>query len=144
MPQIHRQKIVSYTPQAIFELVNDIARYAEFVPCCVESRVLRADQDELAASLCFAKGGMSKSFTTLNRLETNKMIVMRLIEGPFQQLEGFWRFEQHEVGCKVSLDLEFEFSSKMLAILFGPLFNQVAGTLVDVFCKRAGELYGAA
>ena len=143
MPQIHRQKIVPYTPQAMFELVNDVARYAEFVPWCVESRLLRADSDALSAMLTFAKGGLHKSFTTLNRLEMHKMIEIRLLEGPFKQLEGFWRFEQHEAGCKVSLDLEFEFSTKMLGILFGPVFNQVASTLVDVFCKRAAELYGA-
>ncbi len=127
----------------MFELVNDVARYAEFVPWCVESRLLRADSDALSAMLTFAKGGLHKSFTTLNRLEMHKMIEIRLLEGPFKQLEGFWRFEQHEVGCKVSLDLEFEFSTKMLGILFGPVFNQVASTLVDVFCKRAAELYGA-
>lgn len=143
MPQIRRQKIVPYTPQAMFELVNDVARYAEFVPWCVESRVLRVDSDELSAMLTFAKGGLHKSFTTLNRLEPHKMMEIRLVEGPFKQLEGFWRFEEHEVGCKVSLDLEFEFSSKMLAILFGPVFNQVASTLVDVFCKRAADLYAS-
>lgn len=143
MPQIHRQKIVPYTPQAMYELVNDVARYAEFVPWCVESHVLRANADELSAVLTFAKGGLRKSFTTLNRLEPHKMMEIRLVEGPFKQLEGFWRFEEHESGCKVSLDLEFEFSSKMLAILFGPVFNQVASTLVEVFCNRAADLYAS-
>lgn len=142
MPQIKRQKIVRYSPKAMFDLVNDVAHYAEFVPWCTESRVLSETRDELRAALTFAKSGLSKSFSTINRLEHSKMIEMRLLDGPFKHLEGFWRFEPYgEAGCKISFDLEFEFSTKMLGFMFGPLFNQVTNKLVDVFCERAEKLY---
>ena len=86
---------------------------------------------------------MNKSFTTLNRLQKNKTIEMRLIDGPFKHLHGFWRFDELKPGaCKVSLDLDFEFSNKLLSLAIGPIFNQVANTLVDSFVERAKHVYG--
>jgi ribosome-associated toxin RatA of RatAB toxin-antitoxin module len=71
------------------------------------------------------------------------MIEMRLIEGPFKHLNGFWRFDPlGEDGCKVSLDLEYEFASRVLSMVVGPVFNQIANSLVDSFIKRAVEVYG--
>jgi ribosome-associated toxin RatA of RatAB toxin-antitoxin module len=90
-----------------------------------------------------SKGGINKSFATLNRLQPGKMIEMRLLEGPFKRLEGYWRFDTlREGACKVSLDMDFEFSSRMLGMVVGPVFTQVANTLVDAFCRRAEEVYG--
>ncbi|PWV60488.1 polyketide cyclase/dehydrase/lipid transport protein [Plasticicumulans acidivorans] len=90
-----------------------------------------------------AKGAINKSFSTCNRMQPNKMIEMRLVDGPFRRLEGFWRFESlGEGACKISLDLEFEFSNSLLKIAIGPIFNQIANSLVDAFCKRAVDLYG--
>ena len=72
------------------------------------------------------------------------MIEIRLLDGPFQQLEGFWKFDEKENdGCQVTLDLEFEFSNKLLALAFGPVFHQVATTLVEAFSKRADKVYGS-
>ena len=68
---------------------------------------------------------------------------MRLLEGPFHHLEGFWRFNAlDDRGCKVSLDLEFEFSNIIIKLTVGPVFDQIANTLVDAFCERAIEVYG--
>jgi len=90
-----------------------------------------------------SKGGVEKAFTTCNRNQKNKMIQMRLVEGPFKQLEGFWRFDGlGDDGCKVSLDLEFEFASRMLGMVIGPVFSQIANSLVDSFQKRAVDVYG--
>jgi ribosome-associated toxin RatA of RatAB toxin-antitoxin module len=90
-----------------------------------------------------AGGGFQKSFTTCNRLQKDKMIEIRLLDGPFRQLEGFWRFDAEGEHCQITLDLEFEFSSKLLALAFGPVFNQVANSLMDAFCKRAQHVYVA-
>ena len=87
---------------------------------------------------------MQKSFTTCNRLQPHKMIEVRLVEGPFHLLEGFWHFESlAENGCKVILNLEFEFAGRLISFAFGPVFHQMANTLVDAFCKRAKVVYGA-
>lgn len=143
MPVINRSALVLYSPAEMYSLVNDVDAYPEFLPWCKSARVLSRDEDEVRASLELARGGFEKSFTTCNRLQKNKMIEMRLVEGPFRHLEGFWRFEPlGEQASKVSLDLDFEFSNKLVGLALGPIFNQIANTLVDSFCKRAIDVYG--
>lgn len=142
MTIIHRSATVPYSPAQMFELVNTIEDYSKFVPWCVGSHVLSRNEDEVHAELDFARSGFHKAFTTHNRLQKDKMIEIRLIEGPFKHLEGFWRFDHENGGCIISLDLEFEFSNKLLSLAFGPLFNQVANRLVEVFCTRAREIHG--
>lgn len=142
MPVIHHSLTVSNSVTEMYQLVNDIESYAAFLPYCKESRILSKTEDEVRAMLTLAGGGFHKSFTTCNRLQPDKMIELRLLDGPFRQLEGFWRFESVDEGCRVTLDLEFEFSNKLLALAFGPVFNQVANTLVEAFAKRAKEVYG--
>lgn len=144
MPVINRSALVPYTPAEMFSLVNDIESYSQFLPWCKSSRVLSRNDDEVRASLELARGGFEKAFTTCNRLQKNKMIEMRLVEGPFRHLDGFWRFEPiGEHACKVSLDMDFEFSNKLVGLAMGPIFNQIANTLVDSFCKRAIDVYGS-
>lgn len=143
MPVIKREAEVPYTPAQMFVLVNDIESYPKFLPWCSNTEVHSRTEDEIRASLTLAWKGMQKSFTTLNRLQQDKMIELRLVDGPFHHLEGFWRFETHnETGCKICLDMEFEFAGKLISMMFGPVFSQIANSLVDAFSKRAHELYG--
>lgn len=143
MPSIKKMKIISYSQEQMYALVNDVARYKEFVPWCTQSDILSQTEDEIKATLAFSGSGLSKSFTTLNRLLPHKMIEIRLIDGPFRHLEGFWQFDAMlNAHSKVSLDLEFEFTTKIMGMMFGPFFNQIASTLVDAFCKRAEKVYG--
>lgn len=144
MPLISRQALVLYSPAEMYDLVNDIEAYAAFLPWCRSAVVLSANEDIIEASVEIAKGSLNRSFTTRNLLQKNKMIEMQLLEGPFKHLQGFWRFEplKDENACKVSLDLEFEFDSKLVALAVGPVFSKIANTLVDSFSKRAVEVYG--
>ncbi len=142
MPIIKRSEEVSYRAAQMYALVDDIAAYADFVPMCVASEVHERTPDEVRASLTLAKSGMEKSFTTLNRLQHDKMIEVRLVDGPFKQLEGFWKFEERENNqCEVILDLEFELSNKLFGVMFGSVFQQVASKLVDSFVERAKMIY---
>lgn len=143
MTSICKSALVPYSPAEMFALVDDIEAYPTFLPWCSEARVIERNQDEVRATIALSKGGVDKAFTTCNRNQKNKMIEMRLVEGPFKHLEGFWRFDAlGDDGCKVSLDLEFEFASRMLGMVVGPVFSQVANSLVDSFQKRAVDVYG--
>lgn len=143
MTTISRSALVPYTPAQMFHLVDDVEAYPQFLPWCRDSRVLSRDEDEVRASLDIAYGGLHKSFTTLNRLQQDKMIEIRLVSGPFKRLEGFWRFDGlGKDGCKVSLDLEFEFSGRLLSMTFGPVFGQIANSMLDAFVRRAEDVHG--
>jgi len=143
MTSISKSALVPYTPAQMFALVDDIEAYPAFLPWCRGARVLSRTDDEVKATIELSKGGVEKAFTTCNRNQKDKMIEMRLVEGPFKHLEGFWRFDAlGDEGCKVSFDLEFEFASRMLGMVVGPVFSQIANSLVDSFHKRAVEVYG--
>ena len=143
MTSISKSALVPYSPAQMFALVDAIEVYPEFLPWCRATKVLSRTDDEVRATIELSKGGVEKAFTTCNRNQKNKMIEMRLVEGPFKRLEGFWRFDAlGDEGCKVSFDLEFEFASRMLDMVVGPVFSQIANSLVDSFHKRAVEVYG--
>ncbi|MFQ5470821.1 MAG: type II toxin-antitoxin system RatA family toxin [Gammaproteobacteria bacterium] len=143
MTNINRSALVPYTTHEMFTLVDDVESYPDFLPWCKSSTVWSRDDDEVKASVELSKGRLNKTFTTRNRLQKDKIIEMRLVEGPFNVLEGFWRFDSMgELGSKVTLDLEYDFSSKILKLTVGPVFNQIANTLVDAFCERAVVIYG--
>lgn len=144
MTVVKKSRDVPFTCQQMYELVNDIDTYHEFLPYFTSSTVHHRDESEVQATLNISAGGISKSFTTKNRLQPNKMIEMRLVEGPFNHLEGFWRFDETQNGCSVVFDLEFEFAGRMFSMLLGPVFEQVADKMVDSFCERAESIYKAA
>jgi ribosome-associated toxin RatA of RatAB toxin-antitoxin module len=140
---IDRSALLPYTTDEIYALVSDILTYPEFLPWCSGTEILSQEGEELSARIGFSVGGVSQSFTTRNRLQPGKEIAMQLVDGPFSQLEGRWRFEPlGDAGCKISLLLEYDFSSKMVSLVVGPVFNKIANTLVDAFQKRAVEVYG--
>ena len=142
MAIVKKMRIVPYACEQMYNLVNKVEEYSEFLPYCTKSTVYHRDEDEMQATLLITVAGVSKSFTTRNRLQANKMIEIRLVDGPFSHLEGFWRFDEVPKGCQVSLDLEFEFAGRMFSMLLGPAFEQITDKMVDVFCHRAKELYG--
>ncbi len=127
----------------MYQLVDDIEHYHQFLPWCSSTTVISRDEDEVRARINISKAGFNKSFATCNRLQHNKMIEMRLLEGPFKHLEGYWRFDAlADDACKVTLDLQFEFSSKIIGATFGPIFGQIASGMMDAFMKRAKQVYG--
>ena len=142
MPTVRRSALVPFTAQQMFELVDDIESYPKYLPWCRSTQVHHRDADEVRASIEIAKGAVRKSFTTRNLIQRNKMIEVRLVEGPFKRLNGFWRFEAlGDEACKVSLDLEFEFANRLVSSVVGPVFHQIANTMVESFCTRARQIY---
>ena len=144
MANVKHSSVVSYSAAQMYALVNDIEKYPEFIPWCIESEVIDPTDQELKARLCFTGHGFTKSFTTHNRLEKDKSIEVRLVEGPFKQLEGLWVFEDMGDGrSRISVNMSFEFSNRMVGMLIGPVFQTAADSLIDAFKQRADDVYGA-
>jgi len=140
---IKKSALILYSAAEMYALVSDIEAYPEFLPWCRSTQVLSRSEDEVRAVIEMVKGRVHKSFSTINRMQHHKMIDIRLLEGPFRRLEGYWRFDPLRADAsKVSLDMEFEFASPLLRMAVEPVFKQIANSLVDAFCKRAVDLYG--
>jgi ribosome-associated toxin RatA of RatAB toxin-antitoxin module len=143
MALVKKTALVGYSPKQMFELVNLIEDYPLFLPWCRESHIITQQEHQVEASLDIAWAGMHKSFTTRNVLYPFHKIEIQLINGPFKHLHGNWVFTaMGSHGCKVELDLEFEFAGHFLDTLFQSIFHKMANELVDLFCKRAADIYG--
>lgn len=141
--RIQRSALLPFPAQALYDLVNDVASYPQFLPWCSASEILEASETYMLASLEVAKGGIGQRFVTRNVLLPGQRIEMNLQEGPFTSLNGVWEFKAlGEKACKISLDLTFDYAGPLVRATLGPLFNQAANTMVDAFCQRAKQLYG--
>ena len=146
MKNIHKSVLIWYSPEEMFRLVTDVARYPEFLPWCDRASVLETDAQGMVAEVGISLGGIQQTFTTRNKHEEGRSVGMSLVSGPFSNLAGTWRF--HPVGdgsqraCKVELELAYGFSSKTLAMVVGPVFDKIAASMVDAFVKRAEDVYG--
>lgn len=143
MTSIQRSALVPYSAQAMFDLVNAIETYPQFMEGCVGAAVIARSNDAIEARLDLAKGGMRYSFTTRNRLMPPERIDMTLVEGPFKRFHGVWTF--HALGehaCKISLHLEFELSGRLLNFAARKMFDSVATQMVDALVKHAHNLHG--
>ena len=133
-----------YSARQMFDLVNDVESYPEFLPWCSSTTLLSRTGDKVCAELEVARMGVNQKFVTCNRMVPGKHMDIELVEGPFKHLRGGWEFKAlQEDACKVELELDFDFSGKLINAAFGTVFNQIANTLVDAFCKRADEVYGS-
>jgi ribosome-associated toxin RatA of RatAB toxin-antitoxin module len=143
MRKVRRSAIVPHTAQEMFELVDSVEAYPEFLPWCNDAEVKSRSDDTVIATLELHKGSVSKHFTTRNTLKRFDAIDMALIDGPFRHLDGGWRFRDlNGEGCEVSLELDFEFDNRLVDMMFGRYFEDTLKALVDAFTQRANAVYG--
>lgn len=137
--------LIAYSAGQMFDLVDAVQRYPEFLPWCAAAGVTPVDDCKVRASVTINYHGVRQGFTTENTRMPPQQIEMRLVEGPFRTLDGCWRFTAlNESACKIEFSLHYEFSSKLLEKLVGPVFGYIANSLVEAFLRRAEHVYGHA
>jgi len=143
MPEIRKSVLVEYSHAEMFALVDAVERYPEFLPWCGGSSVGYRDEHTTRATIQISYRGIRQSFTTENTKVPPQTMSVKLVEGPFRTLDGDWRFMPlAEHACKIEFRLRYEFSSRLLEKLVGPVFNYIANTMVDAFVRRAETVYG--
>jgi ribosome-associated toxin RatA of RatAB toxin-antitoxin module len=144
MAVVEKSVLVGHSARQMFELVEQVEHYPRFLPWCGGSEVKSRDAQTTVATINIDYLSVRQSFTTENSKQEPHLIVMKLKEGPFRELDGSWRFvELGEKACKVEFRLHYEFSSRLLETLVGPVFSHIANSLVDAFARRADSIYGA-
>jgi ribosome-associated toxin RatA of RatAB toxin-antitoxin module len=166
MREVRRTAIVPHTPAQMYEIVNDVRRYPEFVPWCPATRVFEETATSIHAAVDIARSGVKLSVATRNTMVPGERIDLRLADGPLRTLEGSWQFvpiveraapavpgavpadasgtapAPRLRGCRVELEVRFAFRNSALTLLFGPVFEASWDSLVDAFIVRARELHG--
>jgi ribosome-associated toxin RatA of RatAB toxin-antitoxin module len=148
LKSIHKSVLIWYSPSEMYALVTAVADYPKFLPWCDHAHVLTTDEQGMTAEIGIAFGGIHQKFTTRNVHVEARQVVISLVNGPFSKLEGNWQFislgDGSQRACRVELTLEYGFSNATLGKLVGPVFDKIAGSLVDAFVKRAEQVYAAA
>jgi len=145
MSSIVRSALVSHSAAEMYELVRDIESYPQFLPWCDSTNMIEQSDTHQLASITIDKRMKGISFTTRNTLVTNESLEMALVDGPFKQLSGIWRFKPlDEAACRVELSMDFEFQSRLLGVVMGPAFSKICDTMVAAFVKRAAMVFDPA
>ncbi|MDB5741826.1 MAG: cyclase/dehydrase [Polaromonas sp.] len=147
MKTVHKSVLIWYSAAEMFALVTDVVNYPQFLPWCDRASVEDQSDSGMTAKVGISIAGIRQSFTTRNRHVHDRKVSLQLVDGPFSKLEGEWRFiplgeGSQQRACKVELTLCYDFDNLALAALVGPIFDNIAGSLVDAFVKRAAVVYG--
>jgi ribosome-associated toxin RatA of RatAB toxin-antitoxin module len=144
MAIVEKSVLIGHSAAKMYALVADVEAYPQFLPWCSGAEVRVHDAHKAVATLHVNYHGLRQHFTTENRIDKGALIEMKLVNGPFKHLDGFWRFVPlADQACKVEFRLSYELSGKLMEKIAGPVFNHIANTFVEVFVKRAVALYGS-
>lgn len=144
MSAVSRSVLLPYSAAEMFALVNDVARYREFLPFCIASELLEQSEQVVVGRIAFARLGLSHALTTRNRLQHPERIELSFVEGPFERFKGLWEFQPlGATASKVVFSVDFQLQASYLQLVAGTAINQAAGTAIDAFSKRAVQLYGS-
>lgn len=143
MAEIEKSVLVGYSASQMFALVDNVADYPKFLPWCGGTSVILQDETTTHATVNIDYHHVKHSFTTENKRYPPDLIEMTLLDGPFEHLDGHWRFIQlSDDACKIEFRLHYTFSHKLLEMLVGPVFHMIANSFVESFIERADSIYG--
>ncbi len=144
MPTHAEKRFLPHSQEQLFSLVADIERYPEFLPWCVGVRITNRDENVLRADLMVGFRMVREKFTSQVTLSAPNRIDVVYLDGPFRYLNNHWIFEPKDGGCEIDFFIDFEFRSRILRKIMGPLFNEAVRRMVGSFETRARALYGDA
>lgn len=143
MPKIVKTLLVPYTTQQMYDLINAVETYPQFLPWCKATEIHTRSEKTLQATMHLAKGPVNYSITTKNIMQPHSRIEMQYVDGPFSNCNGVWMFAEHDAkNSKIAFSMDYEFANKIQGFLIEPIFNPIANTLVDAFHARAQQIYG--
>lgn len=138
---IIKKKSAPYSKAQMFDLVANFERYPAFLPFCQRATLKHLADNIVEGTLYIDKGPFKKSFTTRNELIKPDKITIELVNGPFKNLQGEWRFDELNNQCQVTLDLSFDMKPGLFNKALSGVFEVIAKAMVDAFCKEADKLY---
>lgn len=144
MPKHSETRALPYSPEQMFDMVADVARYPEFLPWVSAIRVRSNGASEMVADMIVGFKGLRETFTSRVKKDRPHTIRVDYVDGPLRYLSNDWRFRPGEGGgCLVDFSVDFEFKSRMFEMLAGQVFDRALRKMIGAFEERAAALYGA-
>ena len=134
---IKKEAIILKDLKTVFNIVNRVDLYKNFVPYCVESKIIFEQNDEMEARIDFNLKGLATSFTTRNKINNNESIDMKLVEGPFKKLDGKWEFKEIDNKTLVFLTINYEAESKIVEYTVTKSLEKITNYLVNAFVSQS-------
>lgn len=142
MSVINKSAIVFFSAKKMFNLVDSIEEYPQFLSWCGSTKIIERNIDFTTASIEIAYKGIRQIFTTKNTKKNFDEMVMTLVDGPFKKLSGVWKFKAlDQESCKINLDLEYEFNNSVISTILSPVFDYIAKTFIDEFIQEANRRF---
>ena len=138
MNVVNQSEDINVDVSLIFDLINNVDRYSSFLPWCSNSSILSNSSSEMTAEIEIAGKPITWKFKTKNNYKINEIIKIKLVDGPFKNLEGYWKFNSiDDHNTSVSLYLEYEFNSKIIELSLKPIFATIMSSILDSFISEA-------
>ena len=134
---IKKEVIILKDRKTVFNIVNRVNLYKNFVPYCIDSEILLEENDQMEARLDFNLKGLTTSFTTRNKIKGNESITMKLIEGPFKKLDGKWEFKEIENKTIIFLTINYEAKNKIIEYAIGKSLEKITTYLINAFVSES-------
>ncbi|MGW8136192.1 type II toxin-antitoxin system RatA family toxin [Sphingomonas zeae] len=142
MPKHSETRHLPYTPEQMFDLVADVARYPEFLPWVSAMRVRSDTPTETVADMIVGFKGLRETFTSRVTKDRPGVIDVEYLDGPLKYLRNNWRFRPEEQGCAVDFTVDFAFKNRVFEMLAGQVFGTALRRMIGAFEDRAAKLYG--
>ncbi len=143
MPGIHETRRLPYSAAQMFDLVADVARYGEFLPWVVATRVKSDSEHEMIADMLVGFKALRERFTSRVEKDRPGRIKVHYVDGPMRDLDNVWLFRDVDGGCEVEFDVRFTFRNAVFEKLAGQYFDRAFRKMVQAFEDRAAVLYGS-
>jgi len=141
--KVERSALLPYSAMQMYEIVTDIEAYPDFLNWCTAVELIETKDDQVVARLKIAYRKLNMTFTTRNLNRPGESITLSLVDGPFTQLGGLWKFVAlNDQACKVSIGMEFHFRRSAVSAVFSKAFEKIISKQLDAFQSRAEQLHG--
>ena len=141
MATVLKSVLVPHSARTMFELVDDCARYPEFLPWCARVEVFESSDRLTRARIDIDYHGLESHISTMNTKQPWERIDLEFVDGPFDRFTGHWRFSAlGDLGCRVEFSVDYAFSGGGIDRILAPVFGHIIETLVERFVLRADSL----
>ncbi|OYY79174.1 MAG: ubiquinone-binding protein [Sphingomonas sp. 28-62-20] len=149
MPRHTETRRLPYSPEQMFALVADVARYPDFLPWVSAIRVRSNTDTQMIADMVVGFKGLRETFTSKVQKVRPTAINVDYLDGPLKYLRNEWGFRPDDRagaagGCLVDFSVDFAFKNRVFEALAGQVFDRALRRMISAFEERAAVLYADA
>ena len=138
MKKIYKEEDINIDIETIFNLINNINSYPDYLPWCTKTEVTEISDHSMIGKIFISKSFINWNFSTRNIIKKNESISLELVDGPFESLNGKWSFSVIDgFNTRVSLEINYKFKSSLIELSIEPIFTSIMNSILKSFIQEA-------